>query len=347
MIPDRDHRLESPISTAHPAGEELSFAPELDQIRAARQGDDPALAQGEWVHDLRTPQWARVRDLCRELLATRSKDLQVAVWHAEALAFTDGFPGLASGLGTVAVLLDRFWPFCHPALEPGTTQGQAWEERIGRLEWLNHNGAAAVRRIPLAARDAGGHDLLAWEEARRVDSLAPRAREAAVREGRLAGEVFQKAAAASGPAHFQRLGREIAEAAAACAALADIVARRFHPDPPSLGALAEAIGACARVAEAGLGRAAPEPAPARAGPPPAAAPPPPPGPEPGRTREDAIRELRGLALWFRAREPHSPVAPLVERAAEWAEMPLGRWLGAVIKDPATLAQIRELLALEP
>jgi hypothetical protein len=28
-------------------------------------------------------------------------------------------------------------------------------------------------------------------------------------------------------------------------------------------------------------------------------------------------------------------------------MPLGRWLASVVKDPATLAQLQELLELEP
>jgi type VI secretion system protein ImpA len=37
------------------------------------------------------------------------------------------------------------------------------------------------------------------------------------------------------------------------------------------------------------------------------------------------------------------VAPLAERAANWAEMPLERWLASVVKDQGTLAQLRELL----
>ena len=34
---------------------------------------------------------------------------------------------------------------------------------------------------------------------------------------------------------------------------------------------------------------------------------------------------------------------LAERAASWAEMPLEKWLESVIKNDATLRQLRELL----
>jgi type VI secretion system protein ImpA len=358
----------SPVAPDRPGGDDVAFAPELDEIRAARQGDDPALAQGEWAQALRTPQWARVRGLCEAVLGGRSKDLQVACWYVEALAHGDGFAGLAHGLRTVEVILDRFWTTCHPALADGAGPGPDWEDRAGRIEWLDRNGGAAVGRIPLATREAGGHNLLDWEESRRVDNLGLRsaaAQEAAIREGRLTGETFRKAAAASGAAHFRRLAGEIRDAAEACDALRAAVDRRFVPDPPSLAALEGAIQACRDLVAQILGRLAPDPVPdgpepaepepppdpgpgdAPSGPPASGpAPAPDPGPGPGRTRSGAIRELRDLAGWFRAREPQSPVPALVDRAAEWAEMPLDRWLATVVKDPATLAQLRELLALD-
>ena len=342
-----------PIAPERPGGEDLTFAPDLDEIRAARRGDDPALAQGDWVRELRLPQWGLVRGRCERILAERSKDLQVACWYVEALACTCGFAGLAFGLRTLDGLLDRFWTTCHPGLDPAGCQGQALEERAGRIEWLNRNVTAAVWRIPLTAPASGGYDWLRWEEARAVDNLALRSlqdKEAAVREGRICGETFQAAVAASGAGHFQRLAEQARDAAAACAALRTTLDRRFPSEPPSLEALAASIQACRDLAEQSLGRftAAPAPAPAphpRPAPPPAASPGPAAAP-PQRARADAVGELRALAAYFRAREPHSPVAPLVERAAQWAEMPLERWLGSVIKDPATLTQLRDLLGVD-
>ena len=347
-----------PITPDRPGGEDLSFDPELDEIRAARRGDDPALAQGEWVRELRLPQWGLVRSRCERILAERSKDLQVACFYAEALACTGGFAGLAFGLRTLDGLLDRFWAACHPGLDSAGGQGQALEERAGHIGWLNRNVTAAVWRIPLTTPESGGYDWLRWEEARRVDRLAlrsPQEKEAAVQEGRICGETFQAAVAASGAGHCQRLAEQARDAAAACGALRATLDRRFPSDPPSVEDLAGAIQACRELAEQNLGRLAPAPGPAPALPQPDLPQPvllPPAsrqlagGVPPERTRAGAVQDLRSLAAYFRAQEPHSPVAPLVERAAQWAEMPLERWLGAVIKDPGTLAQLRELLGVD-
>jgi type VI secretion system protein ImpA len=54
-----------------------------------------------------------------------------------------------------------------------------------------------------------------------------------------------------------------------------------------------------------------------------------------------------VAQFFRATEPHSPVAYLAERAAQWGEMPLHVWLRTVMKDGGSLSQIEELLGVPP
>jgi type VI secretion system protein ImpA len=58
-----------------------------------------------------------------------------------------------------------------------------------------------------------------------------------------------------------------------------------------------------------------------------------------------LQQLRLVADFFRRTEPHSPVAYLADRAASWGEMPLHVWLRSVIRDPAILAGMDELLAV--
>ena len=58
-------------------------------------------------------------------------------------------------------------------------------------------------------------------------------------------------------------------------------------------------------------------------------------------------QLRAVAEFFRRTEPHSPVAYLADKAAQWGEVPLYQWLRSVLKDPTSLAQIEELLGVEP
>jgi type VI secretion system protein ImpA len=65
-----------------------------------------------------------------------------------------------------------------------------------------------------------------------------------------------------------------------------------------------------------------------------------------QARAQAVAQLREVAAFFRRTEPHSPVAYLAEKAAEWADMPLHEWLTTVVKDDASLAHIRELLGVK-
>jgi type VI secretion system protein ImpA len=342
--------LWAPISPDQPAGADLTLDLDLDEIRAARKGDDPSLAQGDWVRETRPPQWGRVRELGEGILRGRSKDLQVACWHAEALTMLDGLGGASVGLTAIEGLLDRYWESCHPALEGGSA-----EERIGRIEWLDANLAAAVKQVPLTSAASGGLCWLKWEEARTLDNLGlrnPQAKQEAIAEGKIPGEVFQKAVLASGPGFYRSLQEQAEAAQESCRSLQASLDRHFGADGPGLESLAEALRNCLDMVVQTRQKFFPaRPEPAGPGPAPAG-----PGPElpvlaPGSSgilgsRQEAIASLRATAHFFRSSEPHSPVAFLVERAASWAEMPLDSWLSEVIKDGATLAQLRELLNLK-
>jgi type VI secretion system protein ImpA len=337
--------LWAPIAPDDPGGPDLALAPELDEIRAARRGEDDGLTQGDWVRPLKAPQWPLIRDRCETILARSSKDLQVACWYAEALTMLEGFGGLKLGLEVLGGLIDRFWDTCHPVLD-----GDGAEARIGRLDWLDLNLSQAVQQIPLTAGATGGLPWMKWEEARTVDNLGlrnPQARDEAIDEGKISGEVFHKAALASGGEFYQALQPQAEAARAACQALQATLELRFGIEGPGLEAVAEAIGKALDVVVQTRQKLFP-PGPADA---PAQAPPGPGAPAPAhsgpiRSRSEAILTLRTAAAYFHNTEPHSPVAFLVERAAAWAEMPLDSWLGEVIKDPATLVQVRELLNLK-
>ena len=87
-------QLLHPIRPGQPCGDDLSFSPDLDAIGQARKFDDPSLDQGEWVTDLKEADWDFVERSCVSLLSTRSKDLRLAVWLAEAAAKRHGMRGL-------------------------------------------------------------------------------------------------------------------------------------------------------------------------------------------------------------------------------------------------------------
>jgi type VI secretion system protein ImpA len=368
--------LLAPIPGDQPGGEDLSYGSEFDAIRDARRADDPNLAQGEWETEVKTANWPKVRELCESLLKNRSKDLQLACWYTEAMAQINGFCGLHWGLRVLNSMVTDFWEFCHPALEAGDL-----DERAGKIEWLSVQLPLVVRSIPMTSRESGGYSWLRWEESREVANLGLKDGDGmakAIAEGRLSGEAFDKAVAASGRAYYEKLNAEIADAVASLAELESGVDRAFGHDAPGLKDLRDSLRACADLSERllkslGGGVSVPTDAmtavdevassaevgnlPASSteggygGEPPAFLMPPEASPSqtsrvsagPVQSRAEAIRQLRLVAEFFRRTEPHSPVAPLVERAAKWAEMPLEQWLAHVIKDDSTLGRLRDLL----
>jgi type VI secretion system protein ImpA len=68
---------------------------------------------------------------------------------------------------------------------------------------------------------------------------------------------------------------------------------------------------------------------------------------PINNRDQALEQLRQVAVFFRRTEPHSPVAYLADKAATWGDLPLHAWLRTVVKDPNSLAFIEEMLGVKP
>lgn len=352
--------LLEPIPGDDICGADLSFSDVFDEIREARRQDDPTLAQGDWESELKTAQWPRVKEIAEDILCHRSKDMQVAAWYTEAMTRLKGFEGLAQGLQVMDSLIHDFWEFCYPSFDR-----EDLEERAGKIEWLNGQMPHVIREIPLTDRGSGAYSWLQWEESRRIDNLGlkdPAARDRAMAGGKLSGEQFDKAVLASGRVYYEKLRERVQEALVAATTLAQRVDERFGLDAPSLKDLVQATRSCdelvsklltrlggpdsAKVSSAaspGWGR--PDVLPevtneATFG-----------GAAPMNggfivNRNDAILALREVAGYFRLHEPHSPVALLAERAANWAEMPLEKWLSAVIKDQSTLGQLRELLDIK-
>jgi type VI secretion system protein ImpA len=341
--------LLQPISAASLAGGDMTYSTLFDQIREARRADDTGLAQGEWATEVKSSDWRLVCSLCESALQDQTKDLQLAAWYTEAQVHLYGLAGLAGGLDVAAGILLHFWQDCYPSLDDG-----ALDERIGRLEWLNRQVSAALRQVPLTARESGSYNWLHWQQSRAVENLGlrdPKAKAEAIADGKLAGDVFDRAVRDSGVAFYLSLCEQAQRARSALDTLLQVLDDRFGPHAPSMADLGEALDECARlvsrfygdltgrafdpVPNAAQGDAASVsslPAEAAAH-----------GVGTLNNRSDAIQALRTVASYFRVNEPQSPVALLAERAARWAEMSMDEWLAAVIKDEGTLGQLRELL----
>lgn len=367
----------APISESSPCGDDMLFSADFDAIAHARRFDDPSLDQGEWVTEIKEADWTFVAERCTALLATQTKDLRVAVWLTEALAIQDGMPGLTQGYAILTGLVERFWEHLHPLPE-----GDDVESRLGNVAWLAGRSAELLRAVPLT-QSGTPFSALDWEIAQHVAQAIKRDPDNAadIARGKPSVEQIDASRRATAPAFYETLLAQFKAFQTALAALDYELERRAGDAAPSFRQTRDAFehvyGLVTRFArdvgvdpdaaatheaahDGHASQAVQSNAPAaqeRA--------------EPSfktslpheetvqtptrvhgrahggiQSRADAVAKLRAVADYFRAMEPHSPVAYLADKAAEWAGMPLHQWLATVVKDDGTLSHIREMLGVK-
>lgn len=373
---DADYGLDGLVAPlageAGRTGPWLRYEPIYERIRDARRGDDPTLPRGVWERELKKSDWSRVRALCAEALATQTKDLQLAVWLAEAWLRQDGYRGLAAGFTLWAELCEAFWDDLHPELE---ADGEA-EMRMGPLAWANREFPVLIRQAPLTAPslpDTPAHRLLDWEEIGRIEAMAARDADAASVLGRdkpdrqmLETGLMQTPV----PALADRLA-QIDAGLEALDRLDDFLDGRCPKDAPSMGAIRDVlIAARDRVdrwieARGGLPEPEPEPDEAEsearndaAGRDDAAparekekamndeAESPAPGRGAIRDRRDAYRRLEEAAEYLMRTEPHSPVPYLIKRAVAWGNMSFGDLMLELMAEDGDKRRLLRLLGLD-
>lgn len=349
---DHASLLQALPSPHAPCGSDLSFSEAFDAIQEARRADDPSLAQGEWVTELKEADWNGVIRRCEALLADETKDLRVAGWLTEALGRTRGLAGLADGHALTAGLCEAFWDDIHPQPDDGDL-----EQRIGALDWLLAQTTRLLREIPLTDAPGRRHTLADLEAARAATRSSERDPEASDGSAaRVTLEAFD-AALRDTPAQFFSDGlRDAERLQTALEALRAILDAHLGDAAPAFGPAFDVLDDVARSHRRHAPAAAPEPAAASAatplpGPTAAATPhaeitPSTPAGGPPRNRDEALHQLEEIAAFFRRTEPHSPVAYLAEKAARWGSMSLHEWLRSVVKDDSALLRVEELLGVE-
>ena len=318
-------QLLAPISEAQPCGDDIAFSSEMDAIARARQADDPSIDQGAWVTALKEADWKFVHGSCARLIETRSKDLKLAVWLAEAGAHTNALRGLGDGMRLLAALCERYWDELYPLPDES-----GFEQRIGNLCWIAAHAPQLIRDMPLT--EGEGYSLKDFDAARARPAGAD-------------APDFDAARRASSPAFHAALLADAEWCQGAVGELERTVDERLGADGPSFLAARAALEAVVHSVTP-WAREADAPALQHMQLPQAAAPASQIGPGPVQNRSQALAQLREVAEFFRRTEPHSPVAYLAYRAASWGELPLHVWLRSVVKDQATMAQLQEMLGVE-
>jgi type VI secretion system protein ImpA len=238
-----------PIPGANPAGEDLRYTPIYDGIKDARRADDP-LNRGEWQREVKASDWNAVIAMAGEALAHKTKDLQIAAWLTEALTWSSGFEGLASGLGIIVGLMQHFWENLYPEKVENDL-----EFRSGPVEFLNEKLPIIIRQTPLTdSKLPPGYSWLSWQESRRVgyekdirnqlgdvDEARKIKRDELIAEGKPSAEDFDAAVARSSLTFFETLANRLVECRREFEILDGLLDEKFGPNAPRLAELREAL----------------------------------------------------------------------------------------------------------
>jgi type VI secretion system ImpA family protein len=115
--------LLNPIEGPNRSGANLRYDPIYDKIKEARREEDQP-PPGMTERDRKVAENPLVIKLVTDLLAKRTKDLQLAAWLTEALLKQKGFGGLKDGLALCYGFVDKFWDTVFPELEDGDAQAR-------------------------------------------------------------------------------------------------------------------------------------------------------------------------------------------------------------------------------
>ena len=232
--------LLNPIGGENPSGQNLRYAPVYDKIKEARRQDDDA-AQGDWKIERKVADWPFVIKTVGETLATKSKDLQLAAWLTEALLKTQGVGGMRDGLDLLKGLSEGFWDTLYPEIEDGDV-----EMRAAPLDWVGGRLDTAIRDAPLTR---GGYSWFVYKDSRKVPTeeeageSTPKAeaRAAAVADGKLTPEEFDKSFDSSPKAYYVQLAADFESALESLQALDGLCEEKFQDVAPSFGPLRQTL----------------------------------------------------------------------------------------------------------
>lgn len=367
------HTLMTPIDTLiapidgshHGVGEDLIFDSRIDVIVAARQEDDPLLAQGNWVTDLKVADWDLVKNQCAELLSHTSKDMKLALWYVDALSHTDHLAGISHGLNLLQALNDEYWLTMYPPLDG---EEDSMDIRAGLLSWFVKTLTDDLKQLPLADTKTGNYNYNYYLTARDHDKQRQQNPDSET-TSQLTLNDYNQAIKNSSELWQQALVKDLNVITEQWQALNDQLNDLMGMDAPVFAPVTDLLAAMTQhlrsllpeqvdnaadvsqedamstiVNEEMVGENNEQPTtsknvtttsfnPSNR--------------DHQSNRRQALKLLGQIQDYFATNEPHSPVTFLLGRAIDWADMPLDQWLTHIIKNEDQLATLSDMIGIQP
>ncbi|MER1973409.1 type VI secretion system protein TssA [Psychrobacter alimentarius] len=370
-----DHSLMTSIDTLiapidgshHGVGEDLIFDPRVDAIIAARQEDDPLLAQGNWVTELKIADWDFVKEQCAELLSRTSKDMKLALWYVDALSHTDHLAGISHGISLLQALNDEYWLTMYPPLDG---EEDSMDIRAGLLSWFVKTLTDDLKQLSLSDTKAGNYNYNYYLTARDHDKQRQQNPDGETPNQLILSD-YNHAIKNSSESWQQTLMTNLTTIIEQWQALTDQLNDLMGMDAPVFAPVTDLLAALSQhlrsllpestinVDGAGTennntadvigneesildnGGQASNSTNAK-----------PTSFNPSNrdhqsNRRQALKLLGQIQDYFATNEPHSPVTFLLGRAIDWADMPLDQWLTHIIKNEDQLATLSDMIGIQP
>lgn len=372
--------LVAPIGNSHQGvGEDLTFDLRVDAIVAARQEDDPLLAQGNWVTELKVADWDYVKTQCAALLINTSKDLKLALWYIDALSHTDHLRGISHGLRLLNTLNDDYWLTMYPPLDG---EDDSMDIRAGLLSWFVKALSDDLRQLPLSDSYTGHYNYNHYLTAREHDKQRQQNPDNQ-QSGQLTLSEYNQAIKNSAEHWQQTLMTELYDITLQWQVLTDQLNDLMGIDAPVFAPVTDLLVSLTQhlrplipehhdidnrldnVIDKGLSDTSKDNndsysdritsnsmASNSAGQASNAVNANlssfnPTSRDHQSNRRQALKLLGQIQDYFAANEPHSPVTFLLGRAIDWADMPLDQWLTHIIKNEDQLAMLSDMIGIQP
>jgi type VI secretion system protein ImpA len=330
--------LLKPVAGENPSGANLRYDPAYDKIKEARR-EEAQPPPGMSEQDRKVSDNSLVIKLTTDLLATKTKDLQLGAWFTEASLKQKGFAGLKDGLALCLGLVSQFWDTLYPELEDGDSESRgAPLGFVGTKLDIPMKLTPVVEKVKYNLLDYQQSRELGYEDQAKTDE-AKKNRAQAIKEGKLTAESFDKAFEETPKKFYAQSEQDLDVCLKTLAELKKVCDEKFGEDGPSFGPLQKTLETARHLIHILLQKKREkEPDPVEAVPAAeiaateggaAVA-----GAGPVRTgvlisienssepaeRMDAIRKVAEAAAFLRRLEPHSPASYLMLRGLRWGEL---------------------------
>ncbi|WP_091916286.1 type VI secretion system protein TssA [Mesorhizobium sp. YR577] len=340
----------SPLGQDSPCGEDIRINPNYQEIyyrikdaRNSARSAERGIAPGEAMR--LTPSWHDVNNLGLQILSSKSKDIEVLAWLAEAQLRLRGFEGLRDIFSAMASLLENYWDRLYSIGDDDV------EEKLAPLAGLNGVSGEgtliqAIRLAPLVPNSNFAQHTL-WDY-----QLSQRANETVRRD--ILHEAANDVGVAAMAAHLDILNECIAAFDDLVSILDDRCGDKAPPSSNTRNVLMEAAAAIRDLAGIdeetakepvdekpglqaangnGAGQVVVAPKPVHAG--------------SIASREEAFEVLLSVARYFRRTEPHSPISLAIETLVRRGRMDFTELLTELLPEPQTRNAVLTAAGIQP